>query len=59
MTVERARALLDREGYWYDYLQGRVMKIDIEGDELDPRLYDRDLGEGAAAAALAPLLKEG
>lgn len=36
----------------FDYLHGRVMKIDISEDELDPRMYDRDNGQGAAERAL-------
>lgn len=54
MTVEEAQALLDDAGkYWYfDYIKSRVMKIDLRGDELDPCLYDRDNGDGAAARAL-------
>ena len=36
---------------YFDYLQGRVMKIDIASDELDPRLYDEDNGPGACASA--------
>ena len=36
------------------------MKIDLSGDTLDVRLYDRDNGYGAAAAALQALRgKEG
>ena len=41
-----------------DYVQGRVMKVDVSGDTLDPSFYDRDLGEGAAAAAIEPLRSE-
>lgn len=37
---------------YFDYLKGRVMKVEIHGDTLDPRLYDRDNGEGAAERAL-------
>lgn len=39
---------------YFDYLRGRVMKvtIDRDGGPLDPRLYDRDNGQGAAARAL-------
>jgi hypothetical protein len=37
---------------YFDYLFGRVLKVDIGGDDLDPRLYDRDLGEGAAERAI-------
>jgi len=40
----------------FDYLHGRVMKVNLSSDSLDPRLYDRDNGQGAALAALAPLL---
>lgn len=40
---------------YFDYLHGRVMKIQLSGDTLDPRLYDRDNGQGAAARALEPL----
>ena len=53
MTVEEAQALLDSGETYLDYLKGRVMKISLADDELDPRLYDRDNGEGAAARALA------
>lgn len=52
MTTEQARELLDAGHTYFDYLKGRVMKIDLSGDELDPRLYDRDNGQGAAAAAI-------
>jgi hypothetical protein len=48
---------LDTRGTrYFDYLQGRVMKVSLEGDELDARLYDRDNGEGAAAEAISALL---
>jgi len=51
MMVEEARQFLEKQTY-FDYLKGRVMKIDLSGDCLDPRLYDRDNGAGAAAAAI-------
>ena len=51
MSVDSARELLE-EYTRFDYLHGRVMKINLSGDELDPRLYDRDNGEGAAARAI-------
>jgi len=54
MTADQARELLQKRTY-FDYLQGRVMKVDLSGDELNPRLYDRDNGDGAAAAALASI----
>lgn len=40
---------------YFDYLFGRVMKIDVLPDELDPWLYDRDNGEGAVASVVAGL----
>lgn len=65
MTVEEARVLLtehagdDDRGAYFDYLIGRVMKVRIGGDELDPRLYDRDNGAGAAAAAIDAIREPG
>jgi hypothetical protein len=43
------------EPLYFDYLCGRPLKVDIGGDTLDPRLYDRDAGEGAAARVIAKL----
>ena len=54
MTVELAQELLDHQTY-FDYLKGRVMKVDLSGDELDPFLYDRDNGQGAAERAIATI----
>jgi hypothetical protein len=42
-------------GMRFDYLYGRVMKVDLSGDSFDPRLYDRDLGEGSAARVIETL----
>lgn len=55
MTREEAQKLLDEQTY-FDYLKGCVMKIDLSGDMLDPRLYDRDNGFGAAERAISTLL---
>ena len=52
MTVAEAEALIAEQGTRFDYLRGRVMKIDVAKEPLDTRLYDRDNGYGAAAAAL-------
>lgn len=52
MTVEEAQQLVDENRY-FDYLHGRVMKVDLRRDEFDPILYDRDNGKGAAERALA------
>ncbi len=41
----------------FDYLHGRVMKVSLDSDQLDPWLYDRDNGQGAAARAIASIRK--
>lgn len=58
MSIDDARQYTSATDHaqYYDYLRGRVMKVDLSGDELDPRLYDRDNGSGAALRALEPLL---
>ncbi len=68
MSSEEAAELL-KESRYFDYLKGRVMKINFfdakrpESERNMPgmlqgeRLYDRDNGEGAAARALAGLSK--
>jgi len=54
MTKEEASALLEKTTY-FDYLKGRVMKVELKGDELDPWGYDRDNGQGAAERAISVL----
>jgi hypothetical protein len=55
MKEEKAAELLKDQTY-FDYLHGKVMKVDMSKDELDPYLYDRDNGQGAAEAAISHLL---
>lgn len=55
MTRDQAAELLKTQHY-FDYVQGRVMKIDLGGNELNPWLYDRDYGNGAAERALADMV---
>lgn len=54
MTSAEAAELLKTKTY-FDYLKGRVMKVDLSGDELRTALYNRDNGDGAAERALAHL----
>lgn len=56
MTKKQAQALLDssRDKY-FDYLQGRVMKTDLSGNDLRTALYNRDNGPDAAERVLAVL----
>lgn len=51
MTEAEAEELLKQQTY-FDYLKGRVMKVDLSGDSFDPWLYDRDNGEGTAESVL-------
>ncbi len=56
MTPQEAEKHLDEAGDGYfDYLNGRVMKVDISGDTMRTGLYDRDNGQGAAKRALSSL----
>ena len=48
MTKQEAQALLDSGYTYFDYVKGRIMKVDFEGDSFDPWLYDRDNYQGAA-----------
>lgn len=58
MTVEQAHALLaemeaDGQRLYFDYLKGRVMKVDLAGPDMRTALYNRDNGPDAAENALA------
>lgn len=58
MQIAEAEKLLARQSY-FDYLKGRVMKVDLsEDDGFEEWLYDRDNGEGAAQSALDNYLLE-
>jgi hypothetical protein len=60
MTLEEAQAFIARcesspsldSRYYFDYVFGRPLKVNLRGPTLDDRLYARDQGEGTAAAAL-------
>lgn len=51
MTENQAKEILSKTQD-FDYLFGRLMKVNLSGDSFDPWLYDRDLGEGAAERAI-------
>ena len=46
---------LIKDGGRIDYYLGRSIKVDLDGDSIDPIFYDRDAGPGAAASAIARL----
>jgi hypothetical protein len=66
LSIDEARSYMAKRADWragrplyVDSLKGRPIRCDIGGDWLDPRLFDRDLGEGAAAHAIAELREHG
>lgn len=59
MTREQAQTLLDGGRAYFDYLKGRVMKVDLRSDEgFDEWGYDRYNGSGAAQRAVDSVLDE-
>jgi hypothetical protein len=54
MSIDEARALLSETTY-FDYVNGRVLKVDLSTDRLDTYLYDRDNGPGAAKRVIEGL----
>jgi hypothetical protein len=62
MTRDEAQAVIASGGthlsglsLHFDYLKGRVMKVDLSNDTFDPWLYDRDNGNGAAFDVVSEL----
>ena len=47
MTREEAQEYLTGDCY-FDYLKGRVMKVELRGDQFRSAFYNRDNGEGLA-----------
>lgn len=58
MTEADAAKVIEDQGTYFDYLRGRVMKISIDGDEIETWLYDRDNGQGAAERAISSLIEK-
>lgn len=52
MTIEQAREILKQTTY-FDYLDGRVMKISLESNTVHTWRYNRDNGNGAAERAIS------
>lgn len=53
MTIAEAGELLaPGQPHYFDYVHGRVLKVNLAGDKFSPRLYDRDNGHGAAQRAV-------
>lgn len=54
LTYDDAFKLLE-ENSRFDQLYGKILKIDLSGDEFDERLYDRDNGAGKAQSVVVKL----
>lgn len=55
MSESEAEELLSQKTY-FDYLHGKIMKVDLSGDSFSPAMYDRDNGQGAALRAISHLV---
>lgn len=59
MSTNEARTRFGPSFGEVDYVDGRVMKVDLSGEVFDPWLYDRDNGAGAAATVVNLLRSTG
>jgi len=56
MSVKEAAYIIEESPTTYfDYLKGRVLKVDLNDEQLDFWAYDRDNGTAAAANALSKI----
>ena len=55
MSRAEVQRMLDGGQTYFDYVQGRVMKVDLSGDELNTWGYNRDNGVGAAERIIGKL----
>ena len=60
MTEEDAQRILDSStSRYFDYLNGRLIKVDLSDDnEFDERLFDRDYGPGSAERVIHKLYED-
>lgn len=59
MTEDQAQEIINSGMLYFDYLKGRVMKISLEDEMIDIRLYDRDNGRGCAELVIHQLCING
>lgn len=55
MTAEQARTRFGDNFGYFDYVDGRVMKVQLADDVFNPSLYNRDNGQGAAESVINTL----
>lgn len=56
MDKERAEKILKNRTR-FEYFEGRALKIDLSGDEFDPRFYNHENGPGIAEQVIDALRK--
>jgi hypothetical protein len=56
LTLQECSDLLNNRTR-FDYLYGRVMKIDLSKDEFETALYNRDNGDGAAERVIEAMIE--
>lgn len=57
--AERAQNFYRADTLYFDYVLGRVMKVDLSEDFINPSSYDRDNGEGAVELVIRVLRETG
>lgn len=56
MTIREAEILLaESANHYFDYVKGRVLKVNLAENKLNTFLYNRDNGHEAAEKALSSL----
>lgn len=58
LPLDEAREMLENYDY-FDYVKGRILKVDLSGDELNTSLYNRDNGAWAAEKVVDAVTKRG
>lgn len=63
MSVEQAKEIIDARlevsvDLYFDYVQGRPIKVDLTKDTFESRLYDRDAGVDKAQYVIDSLREE-
>ena len=52
LSLSDCQSIIDGGTRYFDYLAGKVIKVDLTEDSFNPSLYDRDNGDGAAQRAV-------
>ncbi len=52
LTNDQLAEMTCEDTQYFGLLDGRVLEVEINGQTLDPRIYDQNNGEGAAERAV-------